>query len=217
MAWDIERGSSNEIEPHPWQTDTCIGSWHYNLSIFEQHRYKTAKTVIHTLVDVVSKNGNLLLSIPVTGDGTIDSDELAIVEGIAGWMQINGEAIHGTRPWKVLGEGPQMAAVAPLSGQGFNEGKGKPFTPEDVRFTTKGPVLYAIVMGNPTGTVRIKSLGRNAKLLDRRIGNVTLLGSRDPVKWHQTDEALLIDVPAKMPNEIAAVFKLSPVIEIQGQ
>jgi alpha-L-fucosidase len=83
MVWDIERGQSNQIEPQPWQTDTCLGDWHYKRAIFEQHGYKTTKTVIHTLADIVSKNGNLLLNVPVRGDGTIDSDELAVVEGIA--------------------------------------------------------------------------------------------------------------------------------------
>ncbi|PTY01376.1 alpha-L-fucosidase, partial [Opitutaceae bacterium EW11] len=130
MAWDIERGVSNELEPTPWQTDTCIGEWHYNKAVFEQHRYKSTKTVVQTLIDVVSKNGNLLLSVPVKGDGSLDSDEIEIVEGIARWMQVNQEAIHGTRPWKVFGEGPQMADYKPLSGPGFNEGMGKPFTAE---------------------------------------------------------------------------------------
>ena len=173
MAWDIERGSSNEIEPYPWQTDTCIGSWHYDQGIFDRHDYKSAKTVVHMLVDIVSKNGNLLLSVPLKGDGTLDADEIEIVEGIADWMQVNSEAIHGTRPWKVFGEGPQMATAAPLSAQGFNEGKAKPFTAEDVRFTSKGDTLYAIVMGTPNAAVSIKSLGTNAKLLDKPIGEIT--------------------------------------------
>jgi alpha-L-fucosidase len=81
MVWDIERGQSNQIEPRPWQTDTCLGQWHYQRSLFTEHGYKTAKTVIQTLVDVVSKNGNLLLSIPVRGDGSIDDDELMTLRG----------------------------------------------------------------------------------------------------------------------------------------
>ena len=209
MAWDIERGSSNEIEPHPWQTDTCIGNWHYDERIFAAHHYKTAKTVVHTLIDVVSKNGNLLLSVPVRGDGSIDSDEFEIVEGIAGWMQVNSEAILGTRPWKVLGEGPQMTAPPALSAQGFNEGKGKPFTAEDVRFTTKGTALYAIIMGTPRATIRIKSLAASAKIMDTRITDVMLVGSREKMRWHQTDDALVIEAPASVPNEIAAVFKIT--------
>ncbi len=127
----------------PWQTDTCIGNWHYDRSIYDRHRYKTTKTVIHTLCDIVSKNGNLLLNIPVRGDGTIDDDELAVVTGIADWMDVNRECIFDSRPWKLFGEGPALSAAAPINAQGFNEGKGKPFTAEDVRFTTKGDTLYA--------------------------------------------------------------------------
>jgi alpha-L-fucosidase len=209
MAWDIERGSSNEIEPQPWQTDTCIGGWHYDQSVLDRHGYKSAKTVVQTLIDVVSKNGNLLLSVPLKGDGTLDSDEVAIVEGVAKWMDVNKEAIHGTRPWKVYGEGPRMASAAPLSAQGFNEGRGKPFTAEDVRFTTKGETLYAIVMGAPTAAVRVRSLGTDAKLLARPIASVTLLGSAEQLKWSQTGQALVIEAPRSHPNDIALVFKIA--------
>ncbi len=98
MVWDIERGQSNEIEPLPWQTDTCIGSWHYDRRIYDNKKYKSAKTVVHTLADVVSKNGNLLLSIPVKGNGAIDDLERAVVEELGGWMKLNSEAIYVTRP-----------------------------------------------------------------------------------------------------------------------
>ncbi len=210
MAWDIERGSSNEIEPQPWQTDTCIGGWHYDQGVLDRHGYKSARTVIHTLIDVVSKNGNLLLSVPLKGDGTLDSDEVAIVEGIAAWMEVNKEAIHGTRPWKVFGEGPQMASAAPLSAQGFNEGKGKPFTAADVRFTTKGQTLYAIVMGAPQAPVSFKSLGRSAKLLEAPIAEIALVGSEERLKWSQRDDALVIEVPRRPPSGVACVFKITP-------
>ena len=211
MAWDIERGSSNQIEPYPWQTCTCIGGWHYDKGVFDRHHYKSAKTVVQTLIDVVSKNGNLLLSVPVKGDGTIDSDEVAIVEGIADWMEVNQEAIIATRPWKVLGEGPQMASAAPLSAQGFNEGKGKPFTSEDVRFTQSknGKTLYAIIMGSPKTAVTIKSLGTDAKLLDKKISKITLLGSQEKLQWSQTADALTIEAPQAKQSEIAVVFKVT--------
>jgi alpha-L-fucosidase len=209
MAWDIERGSSNEIEPHPWQTDTCIGSWHYDQGIFERHEYKSSKTVVHMLVDIVSKNGNLLLSVPLKGDGTLDADEIAIVEGIAEWMQVNKEAIHGTRPWKIFGEGPQMATVASLSAQGFNEGKAQPFTAADVRFTIKGDALYATVMGKPSTAMNIKSLSTQTKLLDTPIVEIKMLGSEEKLKWSQTPDALVIDKPHDLPSDIAIVFKIS--------
>jgi alpha-L-fucosidase len=211
MAWDIERGSSNQIEPDPWQTCTCLGGWHYDQGVFDRHQYKSAKTVVHTLIDVVSKNGNLLLSVPMKGDGTIDADEIAIVEGIATWMAVNQPAIIATRPWKVFGEGPQMASAAPLSAQGFNEGKGKPFTAEDVRFTQSrdGKTLYAIIMGSPKSAVTIKSLGTGRKLLEQHIARITMLGSREKVKWTQGTDALAIEVPQARPSDIAIAFKIA--------
>jgi alpha-L-fucosidase len=205
---DIERGASNKIEDQPWETDTCIGNWHYDRSLYDKNRYKSAKTVIQMLCDIVSKNGDLLLNIPVRGDGSIDDKEQDVLAGIGAWMDVNKECIFDTRPWKVFGEGPASEGAA-LSAQGFNEGKGKPFTAADVRFTTKGDTLYAIVLGAPKQDIAIKSLGTAAKLLDKNIGNITLLGSDEKVEWTQTDAALTIKTPAKSPNDIAIVFKLA--------
>jgi alpha-L-fucosidase len=207
MVWDIERGEANEIEPLHWQTDTCLGNWHYDRSIYERHGYKTTRTVIQTLADVVSKNGNLLLSVPVRGNGTIDDEEVQIVEGIADWMAVNRECIFDTRPWKVFGEGPASAG-AKLREQGFNEGKGKPFTAEDFRFTVKGDTLYAIELGWPTNGASIKSLGQSARLLDGKIRRIELLDSREKIKWKQTDDALVIAQPKHEPNDFAVVYKI---------
>lgn len=206
LVWDIERGQSNEILPYTWQTDTCIGEWHYDKRIPEEHRYKTAKTVVHTLVDVVSKNGNLLLSIPVKGDGTIDSQERAVVNGIGAWMKVNSESIYDTRPYTVFGEGPAMQETAALSAQGFNEGKGKPFTPEDIRFTQKGNILYATTLGIPVKEVLIKTL-RN-----KSVAEVRLLGYNDRLEWRNAENGLLISVPDNLPTDIAAVFRIRGVI-----
>lgn len=209
MSWDIERGTSNRIEPQPWQTCTCIGSWHYDRGIFDRHAYKSAEQVVRLLVDVVSKNGNLLLSVPLRGDGTPDSDEIAIVEGIADWMASNSESIHGTRPWKVFGEGSQMASAAPIRAQGFNEGSGRAYTIEDVRFTTKGGDIYATVMKAPTSAIKIKSLGSDAGLLTGDIREVSLLGSDAQLEWRQTGESLVIEPPRELPSQIAVVFRIS--------
>ncbi len=208
MVWDIERGQSNRIEPFVWQTDTCIGGWHYDQAIFERHRYKTAKTVIQMLSDIVSKNGNLLLSIPVRADGTIDSEELKIVEDIAAWMDVNRQCIFATRPWKIFGEGPAIESAPPLSNQGFNEGKGKPFTAQDVRFTQKDDALYAIVMEQPTQSLKIKSLGKQSKLLDKRIASVQLLGADENIRWSQDDDALTIEPVKEKLSDSAVVFKI---------
>ena len=210
MVWDIERGQANDIEPYPWQTDTCIGDWHYQRARFEKHSYKSTKTVIQTLCDIVSKNGNLLLNIPVRGDGTIDDDELKVVQGIGDWMAVNRECIFSTRPWKIFGEGPASAG-AKLTAQGFNEGKGRPFTAEDVRFTQSkdGKTIYAIVLGGPTNGVSLKSLGKSAKRLATSIQKIELLGSKEKLKWTQADEALAISQPKNLPNNFAIVFIVS--------
>jgi alpha-L-fucosidase len=209
MVWDIERGRSNVIEPEPWQTDTCLGDWHYNRSVFDKHEYKSARTIVHTLIDIVSKNGSLLLNVPLKGDGTPDADEIAILEGIAAWMQINQEAIHGTRPWKVLGEGPQLANLKPLEGPGFNEAQKSEFTSKDIRFTKKGATLYAFLLGAPKSATSIKSLGTTAGLLDAPIASIKLLGSDEKLTWSQTADALTIEAPKSAPNDIAVVFEIS--------
>ena len=201
MVWYIERGQSNAIEPLPWQTDTCIGSWHYNKPIFTNHKYKSAQTVVHTLIDVVSKNGNLCLSVPVKGDGTIDSDERKIVEDIGKWMAINSEAIYDTRPWKIFGEGPALEKVAALSAQGFNEGKGKPFTYEDIRFTKKADTLYACFLGWPEMQVlTIKSLSLNPE-------SVELLGY-GKIAFTPGAGGLQIKLPSERPCDFAYVVKI---------
>lgn len=209
MVWDIERGQSNRLEPFVWQTDTCIGNWHYDRRVYDHNRYKSAATVIHTLADVVSKNGNLLLSVPVRRDGTIDEKERAIVEGIGAWMRVNGECIYGTRPWVIFGEGPALESSAPLDGPGFNEGKGKGMTAEDIRFTTKGSDLYAITLGMPAGRkVRIKSLGENTPH-KRAVRSVTLPGSTTPLTFTPTPDALEVTLPERFPDTVACVLKIS--------
>lgn len=210
MVLDIERGQSNVIESEPWQTDTCLGNWHYERSLYDNNGYKTAKTVIHALVDVVSKNGNLMLNVPVRGNGTIDAKERAVVEGITEWMHINSESIYSTRPWTTLGEGPAMEAVAPLYMQGFNEGKNKPFGAADFRFVTKGKVLYATMLGWPDNNQAvIKKLALNSV---PKIQRVSLLGLDAPLDFEQTAEGLKINLTQNRPGDIAYVFKINGVI-----
>lgn len=208
MVWDIERGQSNAIEPLPWQTDTCIGSWHYDRRVYDNDRYKSAKTVIHTLCDVVSKNGNLMLSVPVRGDGTIDEKERAIVEGIGAWMRLNGEAIYGTRPWSTFGEGPAIESAAALGAGNFNEGKGKAFTAEDIRFTKKQHALYAILLGWPEGNKTvIKSLVNKGSITE-----VRLLGHGDALTFSQTPEGLQVQLPDRAPGKEAFVLRIEGAI-----
>lgn len=211
MVWDIERGQANQIQPLPWQTDTCIGSWHYDRGVYERGDYKTAKTVVQTLVDVVSKNGNLMLNIPVRGDGTIDEKERKIVEGIGQWMKANSECIYSTRPWKIFGEGPAQEEQAKLDGAGFNEGKGKAFSHEDIRFTTKGDILFAASLGWPeTGKVIIKSLAKNNSLFAKDIQKVELLSSKQSLTFERNENGLVITLPERPSDDIAHtnVFKI---------
>jgi len=211
MVWDIERGQSNEIEPLPWQTCTCIGQWHYDRRIYDNHGYKSAQTVIHTLIDVVSKNGNLLVSVPVRGNGSIDDQERAVVEGIAAWMQVNGESIYGTRPWKIFGEGPAQQAAAALSAQGFNEGKGKPFGAEDIRYVTKGKMLFATALGWPaSGRLLLKSLAVGGPHYPGKVKQVELLGTPGKLTFEHTKDGLAVVLPTQKPNAIAYALKIMP-------
>lgn len=212
MVFDIERGQSPQIEPLPWQTCTCIGNWHYDRRIYDNKGYKSARTVVQTLIDVVSKNGNLLLSVPVRGDGTIDEQERAIVEEIGRWMAVNGEAIYGIRPWAVYGEGPvAREAAIPKAGASFSEGKGRPFSVADVRFTAKGKTVFAFVMGWPgTGKVLIEAMGSASAHLSAPIQRVELLGDKRALAFEQTAQGLVVTFPANMPAlAYASALKIS--------
>ena len=190
LVEDVERGGRNSIQPLPWQTDTCIGDWHYNRGVFTDHRYKSAATVIHSLCDIVSKNGNLLLSIPVRGDGSIDADERKVLEDLAQWMGRNGEAIHGTRPWRVFGEGPAKVA-------------------EDIRFTTKDGALYATAMGWPKdGLLRITTLAQDSSLAPGAIERVEALGASTPLSFTRTRKALEVRLPEGLAGPIAVALKI---------
>jgi alpha-L-fucosidase len=208
MVWDIERGRSNQIEPFVWQTDTCIGSWHYDQRRVDENTYKSPAEVVHALADIVSKNGVLLLNIPVRGDGTIDSMESAIVESVGAWMTMNGEAIYGTRPWKVFGEGPAMEKAKPLTEQGFNEG-GVKFGAQDIRFTTKGDALYAICLGRPEhDAVSVKSLASGSTLRPEKIQRVELLGG-GTLHFERSAEGLKISLPERETSRPEALaFKI---------
>lgn len=208
LVWDVERGAPNEIVPEPWQTCTCIGGWHYNTSIYEHNQYKSATTVVRLLVDVVSKNGNLLLSVPLRADGTFDEKEKAIMDEFGVWMRQNCEAIYDTRPWIRFGEGPIAESSIQLNAQGFNEGSYQNAGSSEIRFTQKKNVLYAIALDWPKDhTIRIKSLGKNKKDYGKRIHSVKLIGY-GKVKFQQTDEALEVYLPEKPTNGIAPVMMI---------
>jgi alpha-L-fucosidase len=156
------------------------------------------------LVDIVSKNGNLLLNIPVRGDGTIDDDEVHFLEEMARWMGVNGEAIFDTRPWKIFGEGPTRVDEASLY-----QGKPRPYTPEDIRFTTKSDTLYAIALGWPdSGKLTIKSLASTSPYYQGQVTSIELAGAGTTLKWTRNEAGLTIALPAQKPSDLAYVFKV---------
>lgn len=189
---DVERGTLRGIKDEPWQTDTCIGNWFYKTGL----PYKSASQVICMLCDIVSKNGNLLLSIPLKPDGTLDAAEEKVLAAMGAWMDVNGEAIYGTRPWKVFGEG--------RSQDGGEDGRH--YSDRDIRFTTKGDTLYALVLGWPDGP---KTLVRSLASGAGTITEVSLLGYSGELKWKQTTVGLEVVLPANRPSEHAFALKIS--------
>lgn len=203
LVHDFERGQSAKIEEYPWQTDTCIGDWHYKRSTFENHHYKSARTVVRMLADIASKNGNLLLNVPLRGDGTIDADEEKFLVDMAAWMKVNSECIFGTRPWSVSGEGP----ARPKGGM-FSEGGEDRYTGADFRFTRKGDTIYAIAMDWPGTKATIKSMADGSPLVSGAVRSVELLGSKDKLTWRRTAAGLEIDLPSTRPCDHAYALKI---------
>ncbi len=194
---DVERGVMAGINSLPWQTDTSIGDWFYS----DGYKYKTTPEIVHMLADIVSKNGNLLLNVVLYADGSLPPEPRKFLDEMAAWMEVNGEAIYGTRPWKIFGEGPTKAVAGHFKEQDV-------YTPQDIRFTTKGGAVYAITLGLPHDEVRINALGGNAKFSDRKIKTVTLLGNGAPLKWKQEPDALVITLPVLLPSLYSSSFKI---------
>jgi alpha-L-fucosidase len=199
---DIERGQLSDIRPRFWQTDTSVSltSWCYVIN----HVYRTSESLIHDLIDIVSKNGALLLNVGPRPDGTIPEPECELLLSIGSWLDVNGEAIYGTRPWKIYGEGPTQVA-----GGMFQEARRAGFTSADVRFTTKGDVLYAILLGWPeSGEAIIQSLGANLPLYTAKIERISLVGSPASLQWQREAGALKVKLPTERPGKTAFVLKI---------
>jgi len=209
---DIERATANAIRPDPWQTDTCIGDWHYKRSLAETNGYKTVAEIVTTLADVVSKNGNLMLNIPLRGDGSIDDKEEAFLAGLTAWMDLNSEGIYASRPWKIYGEGPSTTARG--GARAGARGGAPANTSADVRFTTKGDTLYAYVLALPTEPrAVIKSLATNSpQLSGRKLTDVSLLGFNGKLEWTQDEQGLTVRLPEKMPGEHAFTLRVKGAI-----
>jgi alpha-L-fucosidase len=198
---DLERGVMAGIRPYPWQTDTSIGDWFYN----KHWKYRSAEWVVHSLVDIVSKNGNLLINVVQRPDGTLDDDAAKIVNDLAAWIAVNGEGIYETRPWIVYGEGKSRA-----KGGSFHEDHA--YTADDIRFTAKGDTtLYAFLLGWPEShkTV-IRSLAK-VDGVTGKIEHISLLGHPGDLKWTQDENGLTVELPDAKTSDFAVALK------IQGQ
>jgi len=201
---DRERGVLDEIWPKPWQTDTCIGDWHYKRDI----TYKTPKTIVDLLVDIVSKNGNLMLNFPLPSSGTLDDRELKILAEVTAWTAVNGDAIFSTRPWKISGQS-SSAAATPAQDTNFNESKRRELTANDVRFTKKRDTLFAFVMGWPAGQAVLSALGASSPHAPGTIERVELLGSPGNLKFTRDQAGLHIELPPQPPCNHAIAFRIS--------
>jgi alpha-L-fucosidase len=198
---DLERGVLPGIHPEYWQTDTSISnkSWGY----IEDDVFKTPDLIVHELIDIVSKNGNLLLNIGPRADGTIPEEVQTILQDVGGWLAMNGEAIYGTRPWTTYGEGPTKVADGPM-----RDIRTEPYATGDFRFTTKGNVLYAVEMAWPSDRKAvIHSLGTNSNG-GKKVESIALLGSDAKLKFQQQADGLHIDLPERAPGKYAYSFRI---------
>ena len=198
---DIERGQLGDLRSLTWQTDTSVSnkSWGY----IKEDTFKSPEFIVHQLIDIVSKNGNLLLNIGPRSDGTIPEEVQRVLLDVGSWLDVNGEAIYGTRPWRIYGEGPTKAA----SGS-FHDTDPATYKPEDFRFTTKGDVLYAIGLAWPTnGEAVIHSLAPTAG--SEPLQNVAFLGGDEKLKFDQRADGLHIQLPTQSPAKFAYALRLT--------
>ena len=195
---DVERGQLGEINRVPWQTDNSIGDWFWKNS----DHYITPKQFIDQLIDIVSKNGNLLMNVPLRADGTLDQKATDLLKEMGKWLRINGEAIYGTRPYIVYGEGPTLVAngyFAPMA----------ELTANDYRFTTKGDTVYTFICGKPSGQIKIKAFREGSY---HRIKSVEMLGYNTELSFVQKGDGLAVSVPELLPSDYAVCLRIIPLI-----
>jgi alpha-L-fucosidase len=198
---DIERGKSGHIRKQPWQTDDSIGPWGYNRDV----PYKDPNAVVDKLIDIVSKNGNLLLNVPPRADGTFDDETVEVLKAVGRWLKINGEGVYATRPWRVFGEGPDVR-------MGDRDHR-SPYGANNVRFTVSKDrkTIYAHQMGWPGGHKKfaLESFSHDGPGGNKRVSRVAMLGSSERITWSQNAAGLQLTTPASAPSDLAVVYKIS--------
>jgi alpha-L-fucosidase len=198
---DFEAGQLSDKASFVWQTDDLMdwNSWGY----LTQPNYKPAGRILHQLIDVVSKNGNLLLDVGPRPDGTIPDDVVRRLRVIGAWLKTNGEAIYETRPWDRFGEGPTR-----IKEGSYVADHNVDFTAQDIRFTTKGRNLYVHVLGAPGTQLLVGSIRKDTPLPGGSLSKVEMLGVSQPLKWTWSGDGLAIEMPDQRPSEDAVVIKL---------
>lgn len=206
-VYDIERGAVRKVQPFVWQNDTSVSrsSWCWT----EDHVYKGVPELLGELLDVVSKNGNLLLNIGPKPDGTIAEPEVEMLESIGAWLSVNGEAIYGTVPYIIPGEGPLQ-----IRGGSFIDGAASVFSAADFRFTVRddvtGSYLYASTVEWPEGDeIVLATLGSRLEVESRTVSAVQMLGVQGSLEWRQELDGLHVTLPAARPSEHGYALKIS--------
>jgi alpha-L-fucosidase len=200
FTYNLERGSAGEIKPEPWMWATDLsGGWYYRKGAVNR---MSIPVMVGNAVDAISKNGVVMLNVALRGDGTLPENQAAYLTTFGDFLKTCGEGIYGTRPWKVYGEGPLEIKTGR---QGENK---KPYSQEDIRFTTKDGNLYAFVLARPTEDIVIKTLATGG-LLDQDIASIELMGSSEPIKWERSTDALRIQLPTTLPGKIVNGFHIT--------
>jgi alpha-L-fucosidase len=199
FTYNLERGSSADIQPEPWMWATDLsGGWFYRKDAVNR---MSIPIMVGNAVDAISKNGVVMLNVALRGDGTLPENQAAYLTTFGEFLKVNGEGIYGTRPWKIYGEGTLKMKDGR---QGENR---RPFTPEEIRFTTKDGVIYAFVLSPPTRAVMIKTLATGGPLRGE-IARVSLLGSAEEIRWTRSSEGLTFQPPKTWPGKIVNGFKV---------
>ncbi|MBT3242884.1 MAG: hypothetical protein HN352_07035 [Bacteroidetes bacterium] len=227
---DIERGGSNEILDYPWQGTLTFGSWFYKNDRPIRHN---ARTVIEMLTDMISKNGNMLLNVELRPDGTIPPDHKIILDDIGAWIKLNQEAIYASKPWEIfgdnlnsslkileeqnIGEADLKALKEQAKAEHFNERtvESLPYGPTEVRFTTNKNDLYIFVLNPATGPIHLPSLGSDSDYSPNRIKSISMIGSKESIKYDQTENELILYIPENRPNQYTTVFKVRGILPKQ--